>query len=214
MWRKLIGILYSPTKTLKLLARMPDSRIPWINASLIIFFTSLSYLSLYFHITVTGSEGFVTTFNNYFLASLISVFLVNTLLTFTTWFIIVLVYWLITKRVVVRNYYSDVFKLVVACLTPLIFSRIILAAGVYITLPSIIIFEGQSAEMIAGEMAVLFNSYTWIVYKIIDAGVWLWCAFIISIGFKEFYKISFKKSLLISYLVIGFYLFLIMLPVS
>ncbi len=209
LWRKILGLIYSPSKTLKLLSRIPDNRIPLINAFLIILFTSLPFTALLYHLNVTGSTIFVTTVNNYFLSSLLSVFLVNTLTLLFSWMVISAVYWAALRYFNTRISYAEIFKLTLQSLIPLIFSRVVLTFAAYLTLPTINIIEGQSLETVLTQISILFDSYTWIFYKFIDAGAWLWCALILSISFREYYDINFKKSLSVSYIIIGVYLIFI-----
>ncbi len=212
LWRKILGLIYSPSKTLKLLSRIPDNRIPLINGFLIILFTSLPFSGLLTHLTISGSNTFITTVYNYFLSTFLNVFLVNTLMLVVSWMILTLVYWAALRNFTKRISYTEIFKLTIQCLIPLIFSRVILTISVYLTLPAINIIEGEGFEIISSQISLLFNSYTWIFYKFIDTAAWLWAALILSISFKEYYNIDFKKSSVISYTVIIFYLILLNTP--
>ncbi|WEU39987.1 MAG: YIP1 family protein [Candidatus Odinarchaeum yellowstonii] len=210
--RKILGLIYSPSKTLNLLSKIPDNRIPLLNTSLIILFTSLPYLFLIFHLTVSGSDIFISMITNYFLSSFLSVLFVNVLLLTLSWALLAFIYWILLKYFNKRISYNEIFKLTVQCLTPLIFSRVFLTLSVYVALPNINIIEGESLELISNQISILFNSYNWILYKFIDDGVWLWSALLISIGFKEYYNVNFKKSLFISFTVIISYLLILNIP--
>lgn len=209
--QKFMGIISSPSKTFKSICRLPDNKIPLLNAFLIIFFTSLSYYALSAHIMVNGSPSFINAFNIYLLGSFIGVILVNSLSIFIVWFVIAFAYWMVGKYFFVKRHYSDALKIIVHCFIPLTFSRIFLLGGLYIGLTNISIVEGQSIAAIQAELETLFNSGVWLVYDIFDTFTWLWCALIISFALKEFYRIDLKKGLITSYSIIAVYLFLSLL---
>ncbi|MHA1409100.1 MAG: YIP1 family protein [Candidatus Odinarchaeia archaeon] len=206
--QKIIGILVSPSDTFKSIARLPDMKIPLLNFFSVIILTSISFFSIKSHIQISGSDSFINTFNTYMGSVFFSVLIMNTLFVFILWSVIILIFWGITKYVAVKRDYGEMFKVVMHAFIPLIFSRVVLVILPLLGLPSVVISEGMSAVEIEAQLQLLFNSEIWMGFYVFDAIMWFWSGLLIAYAIKEFNKLEFKRSLLVSYTVITVFIVL------